>query len=221
MEIVIELLLPLILFSILLIPVLKKKNSKIDYTKLNEEEMKSKVGKFTEYLPHKVSYPEHIEKTVWNDLLKLNKSKGWKYGVFETEKYIETVFPIQENIPRYYYQMIYENQLNFRVILIEDFPVELTTDLFVLTTHFNNALSHGSIIVNVNDRSVIYSIKNELDLYATFPDKIDRDLSNHYYISQDLFWGFDKYLNDRDDPAFIFADFMEMIQERDLNLKNK
>ena len=75
MEIVIELLLPLILFSILLARGFKKK-SQIDYTQLNEEEMKSKVGKLTEYRPHEINYPEHNEKTVWNELLKFNKSKG-------------------------------------------------------------------------------------------------------------------------------------------------
>lgn len=214
MEIVIELLLPLILFSILLARGFKKK-SLIDFTQLNEEEMKSKVGKFTEYRPRQMSYPEHIEKTVWNELLKFNKSKGWKYGVFETEKYIETVFPIKENIPRHFFQMIYDDGLYFRVVLIEDFPIEATTDLFILATHFNNALSSGSITVNVKDRGVSYTIKNELDFYAAFPDKIERDISNHYFISQDILWAFEKYLNDKEDPAFIFADFMEMIQERD------
>jgi len=214
MEIFFELLLPLFLFAYLMTGGFKRNKGK-DLTIFDESKIKSKIGKFSKTPYLQKSYPEIIEKNVWEELIKLHKSKGWSYGVFETEKYVETVFPIEEDHPKHYFQMIYNDCLHFRIRIIEDFPVDVTTDLFILTTHFNNNLYHGILSVNVNNRGVDFTIKNELEFYSTFPDKIERDLSNHYYISKDIFWTFNKYLNERDDPAFVFAEFIERIKEKE------
>jgi hypothetical protein len=209
MELFIEILLPILLFSYLATGGFKK-NEENDPTILDEEKIISQIP----HLPK--SFQEIIEKNVWSKLLNLHESKGWKYGVFEAEKYVEFIGPIEENNLKHYFHMIHDNCLHFKVRLIENFPVEVTTDLFILTTHFNNSLVDGILTVNVKDRGVVYTIKNELDLYSNFPEKIERDLSLHYFISQDIFWAFNKYLNEREDPAFIFAEFMEMINKKEL-----
>lgn len=187
-----------------------KKNEKTDLTILDEEKLKSQIP------PLPQSYQEIIEKNIWSKLLNFHESKGLKYGAYETDKYVELIMPIEDNNPRFYFQMIQGNCLYFKVSIIENFPVEVTTDLFILTTHFNNALNFGTLLVNSNNREVIYSLKNELDFYSTFPEKIERDISNHYTVSLDIYWAFNKYLNEREDPAFIFADFMEMIDKKEL-----
>jgi hypothetical protein len=185
-----------------------KKNDH-DLTLLEEEKLKSQIP------PLPQSYQEIIEKNIWSKLLNFHESKGLKYGAYETDKYVELIMPIEDNNPRFYFQMIQGNCLYFKVSIIENFPVEVTTDLFILTTHFNNALNFGTLHVNANNREVIYSLKNELDFYSTFPEKIERDISNHYTVSLDIYWAFNKYLNEREDPAFIFAEFMEMINKKE------
>ena len=74
----------------------------------------------------------------WEDLKRLFARSNWKYGIYENEKYIEAVFEISnEKGQRFYYQ-INNGYYRCMVNVIEKFPVKLTSELFILATHFNN-----------------------------------------------------------------------------------
>ena len=88
------------------------------------------------------NHKKHSE-IVWLDLKKLHIDAGLKHGVYEKDRYIETMFEIQKGHGAAFYYMVYENYFHCRVKVLEDFPEELTTDIFVLATHFKSWCCYG------------------------------------------------------------------------------
>ena len=81
---------------------------------------------------------------------------------YEKEKFIESFFEISNEKGCIFYYMIYEGSFHCRVKILEDYPVDFTTDLFILATHFNNLLNNGVVIVHVNSHYVEYHQKRDM-----------------------------------------------------------
>ena len=64
------------------------------------------------------------EELVWQDLKKVHSDAQWRSGVYEKEKYIETVFEIANEKPGTFYYMIYDGNYHCRVKIIESFPIK-------------------------------------------------------------------------------------------------
>lgn len=90
------------------------------------------------------------EELVWKELKSLHTNADWRHGIYEKEKFIETVFELGKDQGTSFYYLIYDGSYHCRVKILEDYPTELTTDLFILAAHFNNLLNNGVVIVNVN-----------------------------------------------------------------------
>ena len=130
---------------------------------------------------------------------------------------METTFAISEEMQTTYRYLIYEQNLHFDVRVIDSFPTEITTDLFVLASHFNNLLMFGKVVVNVNRSNVLFSYQNEVSLYSVFPEKIDHHISRHFHISRDVYWAFQKYLTEREEPVIIIGELLNMQRMRQEN----
>jgi hypothetical protein len=163
--------------------------------------------------------PKKFETIVWKDLLELHKEAQWKYGIYETEKYIETVFEIAPDVVRDYYYMIYSDHFHCRVKITENFDWESTTDLFVLAAHFNNLLNTGTVIINVESKYVEYHVKSDLIIHLIYTGELYNVLRRHFNISKDVYWAFNKLLNEQEEPAIIIADLIKMNDEK--NATNK
>ena len=111
------------------------------------------------------------EELVWKELKKLHADADWKHGVYEKDKYIETIFELGKEQAGDFYYMIYEGNLHCRVKILENYPTELTTDLFILAAHFNNILNNGVVIVNVQGCYVEYHQKRDLLISYCIPVK--------------------------------------------------
>lgn len=157
---------------------------------------------------------KHFEKYVWNELIELHKKAKWHYGIFAEDKYIETVFEISENKNTRYFYSVDQGYFHCRVRIIEDFHAEITTDLFVLASHFNNLLNYGVVMVNVENKFIEYQMKSDFTIHVIFPDEIHAQLIRHHKISQDIFWAFDKLIEESEEPAIIIADLLKMREER-------
>ena len=151
------------------------------------------------------------ENLVWKDLKKYHTNSVWHSGIFEKEKYIHTSFEISDYILRDYYYMLYNGYYTCTVRIIEDFPQELTTDLFVLATHFNNLLEKGIVIINVKENCIEYSLKINYLVPLLSTGEIDTNVLTHYKTSKDIFWAFQKMIDENEAPAIIMADLMKMI----------
>jgi hypothetical protein len=150
------------------------------------------------------------EASVWKHLIRLNKQNNWRYGAFESEKYVESIFPLSEHQVAYFRYAMSEGELHFNVVVQAKFPKELATDLFVLAAHLNNLLIFGKVIVNVPLNIVLFSYQNELALYDIYPRKLEEHLQRHHRISKDVYWAFQKYMDEGEEPAFIIADLIKM-----------
>jgi hypothetical protein len=157
---------------------------------------------------------------VWNELIKIHQESNWRFGIYESENYVETTFAISEEMQTTYRYLIYEQNLHFDVRVIDSFPTELTTDLFVLASHFNNLLMFGKVVVDVNRCNVLFSYQNEISFYSVFPEKIDHHISRHFHISRDVYWAFQKYLTEREEPVIIIGELLNLQRMRQENTNN-
>ncbi|MEY2792489.1 MAG: hypothetical protein RJA76_481 [Bacteroidota bacterium] len=213
MEYLSEILLPILIFAIYWSKASKNKNG--------DNNLKN-VGffKFLKNSYRMRNRMNNAEKFVWEELLNLHKLNHWSHSVFETEKQIESVFAINKTNTKIFLYAIFKDQLLFKVVLIENFPIEHTTNLFILATHFNNNFHFGRVVVNTKNRTVEFISLVDLDIYSLLPEKISNDLSLHFGYSCDVYWGFNKYLETKDEPALIFADFL-IWRESELSFQEK
>lgn len=151
---------------------------------------------------------------VWKDLKMFFVQSEFHHGVYEKDKFIETGFEIDENRSLRFMFYIYEGDLCCCAEIWSNFPAELTTDMFILAMHFNNALNYGKIIINIDDKTVIYSYKKTFLAHLLYRGEIHRQVSSHREITYDLYFAFKKLVEENEEPALIFADFLRMKEKQ-------
>jgi len=62
------------------------------------------------------------EELAWRELKKLHAEADWKHGVYEKEKYIETIFEPGKEKGGSFCNMIYDGHFHCRVKVLEDYP---------------------------------------------------------------------------------------------------
>jgi len=166
---------------------------------------------------YRLSTFRKYEDVVWKKLKKFLSKRGYHCGIYEDAKYIAITHLIEENKPVYFYYGISEDGFMYcDAIVLKDFPEELTTDFFIMASHFNNSLPlyRGKVIIDVHSQQVIY----RRDLGILYPLVLDDHFSyfvdDHYDIMQDIHWAFDKLVEEQEDPAIVFADLMRMKEEQ-------
>jgi hypothetical protein len=191
----------------------KKSESKLEEIRTPSFQIPEKIGGVV------LDESQQME-CVWNELIKIHQESNWRFGIYESENYVETTFAISEEMQTTYRYLIYEQNLHFDVRVIDSFPTELTTDLFVLASHFNNLLMFGKVVVDVNRCNVLFSYQNEISFYSVFPEKIDHHISRHFHISRDVYWAFQKYLTEREEPVIIIGELLNLQRMRQENTNN-
>jgi hypothetical protein len=156
------------------------------------------------------------EELVWKELKKLHTDADWKHGVYEREKYIETIFEIGKEQGCTFYYIIYDGIFHCRVKILEEYPIELTTDLFILASHFNNLLNNGVVIVNVQSLYVEYHHKRDLLIPLLYTNEIYWQLMQHINTSKDIYAAFQRLIIEQEAPAIIIAD---LLRDNDANDK--
>ena len=152
---------------------------------------------------------EKQKELVWKELKILHTDADWNHGVYEKEKYIETIFGIAEEQGATFYYMIYDGCFHCRVKILEDYPTELITDLFILASHFNNLLNNGVVIVNVNSHYIEYHQKRDLLIPLLYNGEILGQLKRHHNTSKDIYSAFQRLVIEKEAPAIIIADLLK------------
>ena len=160
-----------------------------------------------------VSYSKH-ENLVWKDLKKYSAAMEWNCGIYEKEKYIEGFWEIEDEKGARFCYTIYEGYFHCKVLILEGFPVELTTDIFILAAHFNNLLTYGVVRINVEQQFVEYHGKTEILVPLLYRDTIDDEINRFHNMSKEIFWAFQKLVEENEAPAIIFADLMKRIENK-------
>ena len=155
------------------------------------------------------------EQIVWKLLKKELKIVPFKHEVNESEKTVYTKFHLAPNIlGRFWYMMFYD-RLFFRAIIVPNYPVEQTTNIFILAQHFNNQVNHGSVVVDVPLNYIEFRTTYHFPEIIFTKNAIEKHIHYHYNISCDIFWAFNKMLSENKEPAYIIA---ELIAKREVEL---
>lgn len=151
---------------------------------------------------------EKHENFAWEDLKKLHSDLCWKTGVFEEDRYLETIFSLAENTPGYFHYWIRDEEFHCMVRVLEGYNPEMTTDVFVLASHFNNLLKHGTVAVNVEASTVSYRLKQNVLIPSLYTGEIYNQIIMHHSTSQDVYWAFNQLVVEGEEPALIIADLL-------------
>jgi len=155
------------------------------------------------------------EALVLKDLEKLHTKAEWRFGLYKSEKYLETIFSLSENKLESFFYQVTDGYFHCRVKVLEDFPVELTTEIFILAAHFNNLLKNGVVKINTNNQYVEYTQKFDVFLPLLYKDLIYHLMMSHYDTSKDVYWAFQRLINENEAPAIIIADLLKKIEEEE------
>jgi hypothetical protein len=146
---------------------------------------------------------------VWNDLKKFFNESDLKVGVHEKDKYVQLYFA-GENEDRLNFVNYVENEfLVCRCTCIDSYPVELTTDIFILATHFNNLLNYGKVVIDVNRKTINYLVKTDLIVPLLNPESINTIFNSHYITSNDIYFAYNRLIYEGEAPAIIIADLLK------------
>lgn len=172
-----------------------------------------KLFYFLKRVYHLTLSEEKHEEIVWKRLKKLFTDKDWNHGVYEKEKYVETVVRIGEGYPETFYYLVYDKRFHCQVSVLRDFPIELTSELFILAAHFNNLLNSGVVKVDVKNSNVEYHLKQDLIVPLLYSQEIHQLLINHYQTSRDVYKAFQRLVIEQEAPAIIIADLLKENQQ--------
>ena len=148
------------------------------------------------------------EDVFWKDLKRYHSDANYNSGIFEKEKTIETIFGISKDLSAKYYFQVDDGFFYCRVNVLQDFQGELTPDLFILASHFNNLLNNGVVKVNTESRYVEYQVKRDLLVPLLFTAEIHTQTIGHYGISKDVYVAFKRLIEEEESPAIIIADLL-------------
>ena len=158
------------------------------------------------------------EQIVWKLLKKELKIVPFKHEVNESEKTVYTKFHLAPNIlGRFWYMMFYD-RLFFRAIIVPNYPVEQTTNIFILAQHFNNQVNHGSVVIDVPLNHIEFRTTYHFPEIIFTKNAIEKHIHYHYNISCDIYWAFNKMLTENEEPAYIIA---ELIAKREIELAER
>lgn len=152
---------------------------------------------------------------VWKELVELHKEAGWQSGYFDHERYVETRFLVDEgDTMKSFYYFVDDQEYRCRVKILDNYPVDCTTDLFILATHFNNLLNFGCVRVNTQAGFVEYCLN--VDLQLVYLDKyvMHHAMIKHHDVTRQVYWAFQRLLNSEDDPALIIADVLKLSENQ-------
>ena len=158
---------------------------------------------------------DHQKLKVWKDLKRLHQDAEWHSGIYENEVYLETKFKLSEDRGGQFFYSTTEDEFICKVSVVEDFPSDLTTDIFVLASHFNNLLKNGVVSVHVQNRLIMYEIKSKLVVPLLYTGEIHHQILTHYNTAKDVHWAFEKLIQEGEYPAIIISDLLKMNDEKE------
>jgi hypothetical protein len=148
---------------------------------------------------------EKQEQFVWETLKNFFDESKLDAYIDNELKFLSSKFKIGNGFVLVYYN-IRNGYFSCDVDILENYPEEDTTELFILTTHFNNFLKYGIILVNVHEQNVTYRLKKEIIMPLLHPEIIHEWVRVHLYTLRDLQSYYLKLIHEKESPALIIAD---------------
>ncbi len=153
------------------------------------------------------------DKMAWKQLKKVHLDAGWKSGIYESEMQIVTSFEIGNDSSAKFGYSIENREYHCRVNIVENYSPEMTTYFFILAAHFNNLLNKGKVMIDVDERIVTYSYKCDVLVPMLYSGEFYDRMLIHHSTSKDIYWAFEKLINENEEPAVIISDLLNKNKE--------
>jgi hypothetical protein len=160
-------------------------------------------------------YHDQQEELVWQDLKEYHKVQGYNSGVFEQEKTIESVFSISDTKSLKFTYYTQRGTLHFSSLILGQYDPDIASEVFILATHFNNILTKGCVVVYPDHMCVQFIMKTSYISNIVYPADKHHYTKRHYDSTIDIFWAFNKLIEQGEDPAIIIADLLR--EKNELN----
>ena len=182
--------------------------------------MKNKLLKIKRYFSkiRRVSTLSKKEKYVWNDLIQLLDELQLNYSRNDAEKtiYLSMSFNEESTVVSFRFTL-YGRSLTASALIIDSIDVEKTNDMLVLASHMNAMLPVGNVLVNASKGYIEYFLEMDICRLLLFPDEIYEGIHIHYIFTKDhILPTFQKMQNSWEDPIFVFSEFMEKYQNKNV-----
>ena len=152
---------------------------------------------------------------VWKELIKLHREEGWNFGQFDKEKYIQTIFTVDNNLGIKFTYQVVKDKLEFKALILDSFDEEKTTDILVLASHFNGLLNFGKVSVSTKYNYVELVYSGDLVTYMLYPGEIHSDQRVHYDVTKDCCWAFFNLIETNEDPVFVISELLRRKENED------
>ena len=152
---------------------------------------------------------------VWKELKNSFEENEISVGVYESDSQIETNWNIAENKSVPFTYSVDHDFFRLQSSIHTFYDEDKITDAFVLATHINNFLSKGRVMVNPKSQTIDYVLKQDLRIPLLFKGEIEILVSRHLFASTDVFWAFEKLLNEDQPPALIIADLLAGLEKQE------
>jgi len=155
---------------------------------------------------------------LWINLKEYFTASGSKHETFESDKYIEAFYSIDDNnriFKRFHIHVDKENDLFKSIVFIsEGYDDEKSRQVLILAAHFNSLMRRGVVRVNTNLCTVSMEFGENILLPFMFSGRIHSMIGSHYEMSIDVVWAFNRLFLFDEDPVYIIVDLQKKIDKR-------
>ena len=155
---------------------------------------------------------------VWLSLKRYYEQSGCNYGTYESMKFIETTYAINEKHQIYkkfqYHVDEKADLLKSLVWISEGFDSEKAKDILILSSHLNTLMHAGLVRVDTKNCTISMEMGISLLVPYLYEDEIHTLCVKHFNLSKDIVWAFNRLLIFDEDPVFIIVDLMKKVDKQ-------
>lgn len=160
---------------------------------------------------------------VWKELKRSFTNQKLDHGVYEDRKEIEARFNMNENeIKSFWYWLSkQENELYATTDILNIYPEESTTEIFILTSHLNSVLKRSKIIIDPEKSKV--TLLSKISFFDCLYDSqlIQYLVCSHFEYAKDINWAFKKLILEKEEPVFIIDELIKSKEKSNPDNLNK
>ena len=155
---------------------------------------------------------------IWLSLKRYYEQSGCNYGTYESMKFIETTYAINEKhqiYKKFQYHVDEKTDLLKSLVWIsEGFDSDKVKNILILSSHLNTLMNTGLVRVDTKHCTISMEMGISLLVPYLYEDEIYHLCGKHFNLSKDIVWAYNRLLIFDDDPVFIIIDLMKKVDKQ-------
>ncbi len=155
---------------------------------------------------------------VWLALKKHYEQSGCNYGTYESMRFIETTYTINEKhqiYKKFQYHVDEKSDLLKSIVWIsEGFDSDKVKNILILSSHLNTLMNAGLVRVDTKNCTISMEMAIPLLVPYLYENEISNLCGKHFNLSRDIVWAYNRLLICDDNPVFIISDLMKKVEKQ-------